>query len=134
MVKRWRGGRGVATFAHGGDGCYKLVGLASGSVYRKQMGYACSAPYFTGIYCLLFRRLRDDIEPCLLVVALMSLIAPPVSDPSRANHRLPANPKNKFLISSSRSSFNCSRARKFGFLSFFHLLTSITSINRNQDV
>lgn len=31
-----------------------LVGLASGPVYRKQMGYACSAPYFTGIYCLLF--------------------------------------------------------------------------------
>ena len=54
---------------------YRLVGLASGSVYRKQMGYACSAPYFTGIYCLLFglslshsrgrERERDDIEPCL---------------------------------------------------------------------
>lgn len=55
MAKRWRRGRGVA-FTHG-DGCYKLVGLASGSVYRKQMGYACSTPYFTGIYCLLFRRL-----------------------------------------------------------------------------
>lgn len=30
----------------GEDGCCKLVGLASESVYRKQMGYACSTPYF----------------------------------------------------------------------------------------
>lgn len=52
MAKRPRG----CVRTHG-DGCYKLVGLASGSVYRKQMGYACSTPYFTGIYCLLFRRL-----------------------------------------------------------------------------
>lgn len=41
------------------------------------MGYARSAPYFTRIYCLLFRRV-DDIEPCLPGVALMSLIAAPV--------------------------------------------------------
>ena len=46
------------------DGRCRLVGLASGSVYRKQMGYACSTPYFTRIYCLLFRG-ADDIGPCL---------------------------------------------------------------------
>lgn len=56
MAKRRGGEEARGAFTHG-DGCYKLVGLASGSVYRKQMGYACSTPYFTGIYCLLFRRL-----------------------------------------------------------------------------
>lgn len=58
MAKKREGGGEEArgAFTHE-DGCYKLVGLASGSVYRKQMGYACSTPYFTGIYCLLFRRL-----------------------------------------------------------------------------
>lgn len=43
-----------------------LVGLASGSVYRKQMGYACSAPYFTGIYCLLFGRSRYAHGPRMI--------------------------------------------------------------------
>lgn len=80
-----------------------LVGLASGSVYRKQMGYACSAPYFTGIYCLLFGRSRyahgpDDIGPCLPGVALMSLIAPtPV--------RLPSSPLPAACTRGSPASF-----------------------------
>lgn len=58
--------------------------LAAGSVYRKQMGYACSTPYFTEIYCLLF---RDDIGPCLPRVTLMSLIAPPVRLPTTTGSR-----------------------------------------------
>lgn len=100
-------GRGVA-FTHG-DGCYKLVGLASGSVYRKQMGYACSTPYFTGIYCLLFRRLRDDIEPCLLVVALMSLIAPPVRAELPAPPGAGKSPKQVPYFLLPLSSLDCSR-------------------------
>lgn len=68
----------------GEDGCCKLVGLASESVYRKQMGYACSTPYFfRQNLSFIIPPARDDIEPCLLVIALMSLIAPPVrTEPS----------------------------------------------------
>lgn len=60
---RWKSGSGGWRMEPW-DGRFRLVGLASGSVYRKQMGYACSTPYFTRIYCLLFR-VADDIGPCL---------------------------------------------------------------------
>ena len=75
-MKWWVGEGGQGTRMEPWDGRCRLVGLASGSVYRKQMGYACSTPYFTRIYCLLFRD-EDDIGPCLPGVALMSLIASP---------------------------------------------------------
>lgn len=72
---RWKSGSGGWRMEPW-DGRCRLVGLASGSVYRKQMGYACSTPYFTRIYCLLFR-VADDIGPCCPELALMSLIATP---------------------------------------------------------
>lgn len=103
------------------DGRCKLVGLASGSVYRKQMGYACSKPYFTGIYCLLFRRAGDDIGPCLLVVALMSLIAPHRSAPSVNPNRQPPTVTG---VDKSRSEFRPLSLSSFLFL-FFILSVSL---------
>lgn len=97
------------------DGCCKLVGLASDqSVYRKQMGYACSTPYFfRQNLSFIIPPARDDIEPCLLVVALMSLIAPPVrTEPSPLSTtgrrkeiergRASTSPKTSFLFCFSR--------------------------------
>lgn len=69
-----------------GDGCCKLVGLASGSVYRKQMGYACSAPYFTGIYCLLFRRL-GMIYKAVFARSSVNVVNSTTGPNRTANHR-----------------------------------------------
>jgi len=48
---------------------------------------------------------RNDIGPCLLVVALMSLIAPPVRNRTAASHRRtsrePANPETSSSFPSS---------------------------------
>lgn len=84
---RWRRREGMHSRLQS-TGCCKLVGLACRVSLSQTNGLRLfDAVFHQNLLFIIPLGPRNDIGPCLLVVALMSLIAPPVRKRIAASHR-----------------------------------------------